>query len=128
MTPGRDSNPRSTYWFFYFRARTWATASRSTTSRPPSRRSSARCPVYEIPFRPGWLGTDVMIFKIFLSKNLAKILAFFAQITASFCKKFDHNIGFWEKRQFFCRKLAKIAEKCDHNIDPRLGEFSPLFT
>jgi hypothetical protein len=29
---------------------------------------------------------------------------------------FDHNIG--EKRQFFRRKLAKIAEKCDHNIDP----------
>jgi hypothetical protein len=33
-------------------------------------------------------------------------------------QKFDHNIGFWEKRQFVCRKLAKIAENCDHNIDP----------
>jgi hypothetical protein len=33
--------------------------------------------------------------------------------------KFDHNIGFWEKRRFFRRKLAKIAENCDHNIDPR---------
>jgi hypothetical protein len=22
--------------------------------------------------------------------------------------------------------LAKIAENCDHNIDPRLGEFSPI--
>jgi hypothetical protein len=31
---------------------------------------------------------------------------------------FDHTIGFWEKRQFFRRKLAKIAENCDHNIDP----------
>jgi hypothetical protein len=31
----------------------------------------------------------------------------------------DHNIGFWEKRQFFRRKLSKIAEDCDHNIDPR---------
>jgi hypothetical protein len=31
---------------------------------------------------------------------------------------FDHNIGFGEKRQFFRRKLAKIAENCDHNIDP----------
>jgi hypothetical protein len=30
----------------------------------------------------------------------------------------DHNIGFREKRQFFRRKLAKIAENCDHNIDP----------
>jgi hypothetical protein len=34
-------------------------------------------------------------------------------------KKFDHNIGFWEK-------LSKIAENCDHNIDPRLGKFSPI--
>jgi hypothetical protein len=31
---------------------------------------------------------------------------------------FDHNIGFWEKRQLFRQKLAKIAENCDHNIDP----------
>jgi hypothetical protein len=34
-------------------------------------------------------------------------------------QKLDHKIGFWEKRQFFCLKLAKIAENCDHNIDPR---------
>jgi hypothetical protein len=34
-------------------------------------------------------------------------------------RNFDHNIGFWEKRQFFRRKLSKIAENCDHNIDPR---------
>jgi hypothetical protein len=27
----------------------------------------------------------------------------------------DHNIGFQEKRQFFPRKMA---ENCDHNIDP----------
>jgi hypothetical protein len=33
-------------------------------------------------------------------------------------QNFDHHIGFWEKRQFFRRKLAKIAENCDHNIDP----------
>jgi hypothetical protein len=31
----------------------------------------------------------------------------------------DHNIGFWEKRQFFHRKLSKMVENCDHNIDPR---------
>jgi hypothetical protein len=35
-----------------------------------------------------------------------------------FLQKWDHNIGFKEKRQFFCRKVAKIAENCDHNIDP----------
>jgi hypothetical protein len=33
-------------------------------------------------------------------------------------KNFDHNIGFWEKRNFFRRKLSKIAKNCDHNIDP----------
>jgi hypothetical protein len=33
-------------------------------------------------------------------------------------QKFDDNIGFWEKRQFFRSKLAKIAENCDHDIDP----------
>jgi hypothetical protein len=32
---------------------------------------------------------------------------------------FDHNIGFGENRQFFRRKLAKIAENCDHNIGPK---------
>jgi hypothetical protein len=39
---------------------------------------------------------------------------------------FDQNIGFWEKRHFFAEKLSKIAENCHHNIDPRLGEFSPI--
>jgi hypothetical protein len=42
-----------------------------------------------LPFRL-WLarvnfpGTDVMVFKIFSPKNLAKMLTFFAQTTASF--------------------------------------------
>jgi hypothetical protein len=40
-----------------------------------------------------------MIFKILSSKNLAKKLAFLTQTKA---------------------KLAKIAENCDHSIDPRL--------
>jgi hypothetical protein len=35
---------------------------------------------------------------------------------------FYHNIGFWEKRQFFWQKLSKIAENCDHNIDPGSDE------
>jgi hypothetical protein len=34
-------------------------------------------------------------------------------------QKFDPYIGFCEKRQVLCRKLAKITENCDHNIDPR---------
>jgi hypothetical protein len=32
----------------------------------------------------------------------------------------------FEKNAIFRRKLAKIAENCDHSIDPRLGEFSLL--
>jgi hypothetical protein len=38
-------------------------------------------------------------------------------------KKIDHNVGFWEKRHFFRRKLAKIAENCDHNIDPSWSSY-----
>jgi hypothetical protein len=41
-------------------------------------------------------------------------------------QKINHNIGFWEKRQFFRRKSSKIAENCDYNIGPRLGEISPF--
>jgi hypothetical protein len=38
--------------------------------------------------------TDGTILKIFSPKNLAKIIAFFAQTTVRFCKKCDHNMGF----------------------------------
>jgi hypothetical protein len=41
-------------------------------------------------------------------------------------QNFDHNIGFREKRHFFRRKLAKIAENCDHKIDSRSGGSSFL--
>jgi hypothetical protein len=60
-----------------------------------------------------------MILKIFSPKNLAKILAFLLKLHLVFAKKYDENIGvFLEKRQIFRRKLAKIGENCDHNIDP----------
>jgi hypothetical protein len=48
--------------------------------------------------------------KIFLAKtNCRKIGAFCSNYlcTASVCLNFEHNIGFYEKRQFF-------AENCDH--------------
>jgi hypothetical protein len=64
-------------------------------------------------------GTDVMILKIFLPKNSAKKLAFLTQ-NKLHMQKFYHNIVFLEKRHIFRRKLSKIAENCDHNIDPRL--------
>jgi hypothetical protein len=48
---------------------------------------------------------------------------------------FDHNIEFWENLQYLRRKLAKIAENCDHDIDPwdRCDDnnfllFSPIFS
>jgi hypothetical protein len=47
-------------------------------------------------------------------------LKYFLKTKPNFEKKVDHNIGFWEKRQFFRRKLVKIAENCDYNIDPWL--------
>jgi hypothetical protein len=64
-------------------------------------------------------GTDVRILKIFSPKNLAKILAFFALATASFCKNLIITLVFVKKSaNSFAEKLAKIAENCDHNIDP----------
>jgi hypothetical protein len=64
-------------------------------------------------------GIDVMIFKIFSPKNFAKKLAFFAQNKAKLCKILI--ITLVEKNaNFFAKKLAKIAENCDHNIDPCL--------
>jgi hypothetical protein len=57
---------------------------------------------------------------IFAEKNCKK-LSFFTHNKAKLCKNF-HNIGFWEKRHFFRRKLSKIAENCDHNIGPRFFE------
>jgi hypothetical protein len=36
-------------------------------------------------------------------------------------QNFDHNNGFREKRYFFRRKLSKIAQNFDHNIDPGLN-------
>jgi hypothetical protein len=47
-----------------------------------------------------------LFFRYFRRKKLAKILAFFAQTTASFC---DRNIVFWEKRHF----SQKSQKNCD---------------
>jgi hypothetical protein len=56
------------------------------------------------------------IFKIFSPKNSAKKLAFLTQNKAKLCKILITL--FFEKNAIFCRKLSKIAENCDHNIDP----------
>jgi hypothetical protein len=64
-------------------------------------------------------GTDVMILKYFRRKIQRKKLAFLTQNKAKICKIWIITLFLGEKRQFFRRKLAKIAETCDHNIDPR---------
>jgi hypothetical protein len=60
-----------------------------------------------------------MILKIFSPKNFAKQLAFLTQKKLNFEKKLIITLVFEKKRQFFRRKLGKISENCDHNIDPR---------
>jgi hypothetical protein len=63
------------------------------------------------------LGPMLWFFKYFFRKNQRKKWRFCLKTKPNF-EKVDHNIGFGEKRRFFRRKLAKIAENCDHNIDP----------
>jgi hypothetical protein len=62
-----------------------------------------------------------MILKIFSSKKIETKLAF---LTHNKSKMLIITLVL-RKRQIFRRKLAKIAENCDHNIDPRLDEISP---
>jgi hypothetical protein len=50
----------------------------------------------------------------------------FAQNKAKLCKNWIITLVFEKNANFFRRKLAKIAENYDHNIDPGLGEFSPM--
>jgi hypothetical protein len=59
-------------------------------------------------------GTDVTILKIFSLKNRRFLL----KNTAEFCEKWIITLVFLRKTQFFRRTLAKIADNCDHNIDP----------
>jgi hypothetical protein len=62
-----------------------------------------------------WPGSSVIILKNIFAE---KIGVFCSNFWKFFLQKVDHNIGFWEVRQFFRRKLAKMTEISDHNIDP----------
>jgi hypothetical protein len=70
-------------------------------------------------FRPG---TDVMILKIFVPKNLAKKSAFLAQNNAKLCKILIITLVFEKNAIFFRRKLKKIDENSrnfnHNNIEP----------
>jgi hypothetical protein len=70
----------------------------------------------------------VWFLKIFLPKNSAKKLAFLTQNQAKLCKILIITLVFVKKRQIFRRKLSKIVENCDHNIDPWWGLCSTLGT
>jgi hypothetical protein len=63
-----------------------------------------------------------MIFKIFSPKYLAKILAFRLKLQLVFAKKLIIALVFEKNANFFRRQLAKIAENCDHNINPCLNQ------
>jgi hypothetical protein len=66
----------------------------------------------------GKSGTDVKIFKTFSPKKLLKILAFLLKQLLVFSQKMIKTLGFFRKKiHFFLRKLSKIAENCDHNIN-----------
>jgi hypothetical protein len=66
-------------------------------------------------------GTDVMISKNIFAEKFAKLLPLFAQTTASFHENLIIQFAFDKSDNFFRRKLAKIVENCDHNIQPRLA-------
>jgi hypothetical protein len=60
--------------------------------------------------------------KKFSNFFLAKQLTFLTQNKGKSCKIVIITLVFEKKRHFFHRKLSKIAENHDHNIDPR-GQF-----
>jgi hypothetical protein len=53
--------------------------------------------------------TDVMTFKIFSPKKIAKKLAFFTHTKANLSKNFDHNIGFGVNATFFAENCPKMT-------------------
>jgi hypothetical protein len=54
-----------------------------------------------------------MILKNIFAEKLSKNIGIFrSNCCCCFSLKFDHNVVFLEKRQFFRRQLAKIAENC----------------
>jgi hypothetical protein len=57
-------------------------------------------------------------FKNIFAKILAKKLALLTKNKAKLFKNLIVTLVF-EKNAIFGRKLLKIAENCDHNIDPR---------
>jgi hypothetical protein len=56
------------------------------------------------------------------AEKFGKNIGVFSTNYSQFCKKNIITLVFEKKTAIFCRKLAKIAENCDHNIDPTTSE------
>jgi hypothetical protein len=69
------------------------------------------------------LGPRLGFLKYFRRKKSAKKFAFLTQNKATKLYKNLIITSFLKKRQFIHRKMLKIAEKCDHNTDPRTDYF-----
>jgi hypothetical protein len=62
------------------------------------------------------------------AKKFSEKIGVLTQNKAKLCKILIITLFFFKKNaNFFRQKLAKIAENCDHNIDPRLDEISPFW-
>jgi hypothetical protein len=59
-----------------------------------------------------------MILKIFSPKILANNWRLLLKIELNYAKKLIISLFVFYKNAFFGRKLPRIAENCDHNIDP----------
>jgi hypothetical protein len=69
-----------------------------------------------------WPGTNVMILKIFSPKNWR----FWLKINQNCAKIWSFN-QFLRKTPLFRRKLPKIAENCNHNVDARNSWYFEAF-
>jgi hypothetical protein len=55
------------------------------------------------------------------AEKFSTIIGVFDSNKAKLCKILIITLVFEKNANFFRRKLSKIAEKCDHNIEPRSG-------
>jgi hypothetical protein len=112
-----------------FLATFWALFFTNSSGHPaPARRNlTLSFSVLDLSVRSVTRLGDVAIFKIFSPKNLAKVFAvFLLKLLLGFANIVIITLVFEKNAKFFCRKLAKIGENCDYNIDRRLGEFSSI--
>jgi hypothetical protein len=74
------------------------------------------------------VGSDVFIFKIFSPKNVAKILAFFAQTAATFCKHLIITLVFEKNANFFTENWQKMLKILIITLTPGADPMTSEFT